>query len=76
MDVRLIGWRYKNIRGGLDGLQIDLGNPPSHWTLIQMPNGMGKTTTMQLLRAAFSGMQLDEGIVRDFRSSDLGSVKK
>lgn len=38
--------------------------------MIQMPNGMGKTTTMHLFRAAFSGEQLDAEIVRGFRPSD------
>ena len=37
MDVKLISWRYKNIRGGLSEVEITLGNPPSRWTLIQMP---------------------------------------
>jgi hypothetical protein len=70
MDVKLNGWSYKNIRGGLAGVDIKLGNPPSRWTLIQMPNGMGKTTTMHLLRAAFSGGDQDPEIVRGFRPSD------
>jgi DNA sulfur modification protein DndD len=70
MDVKLISWRYKNIRGGLSGLEIKLGNPPTRWTLIQMPNGMGKTTTMHLFRAAFSGEPLDAEIVRGFRPAD------
>src|SRR3954468_14428502 len=70
MDVRLVGWRYKDIRGGLSGVDIKLGNPPSRWTLIQMPNGMGKTTTMHLLRAAFSGETLDPETIKSFRPSD------
>ena len=70
MDVKLISWRYKNIRGGLSDIEVTLGNPPSRWTLIQMPNGMGKTTTMHLFRAAFSGEQLEPDIVRGFRPSD------
>jgi predicted transcriptional regulator len=49
---------------------IDLGSKPARWTLIQMPNGTGKTTTMALLRAALSGEPLDETTVRDFRPSD------
>jgi len=70
MNVKLIGWRYKNIRGGLNDVEVTLGNPPSRWTLIQMPNGMGKTTTMHLFRAAFSGEQLAPEDVRAFRPSD------
>ena len=48
MDVKLISWGYKNIRGGLSGVSLKLGNPPNKWTLIQMPNGMGKTTTIRM----------------------------
>lgn len=70
MDVRVISWRYENIRGGLSGLNVNLGNPPKRWTLIQMPNGMGKTTTMHLFRAAFSGEQLEPEIVRSFKPTD------
>src|ERR1700689_3069007 len=70
MDVKLIGWRYKNVRGGLSGVEVKLGNPPNRWTLIQMPNGMGKTTTMHLFRAAFSGEQLEPDVVKGFRPSD------
>lgn len=70
MDVKLISWRYKDIRGGLSGVDVKLGNPPDRWTLIQMPNGMGKTTTMHLFRAAFSGEHLEPDIVRGFRPSD------
>src|SRR5579872_1128582 len=70
MDVKLISWSYKNIRGGLSGVSLKLGNPPNRWTLIQMPNGMGKTTTMHLFRAAFCGEQLEPEFIRGFRPSD------
>src|SRR5688572_15327707 len=70
MDVRLVGWKYKDIRGGLSGVEVKLGSPPSRWALIQMPNGMGKTTTMHLLRAAFSGEDLPPDVVKSFRPSD------
>ncbi|WP_434390300.1 AAA family ATPase [Melittangium boletus] len=70
MKLRLLSWSYKNIRGGMRNITIDLGARPARWTLIQMPNGTGKTTTMALLRAALSGEPLDEMTVRDFRPSD------
>lgn len=54
MDVRIRGWRCHNLRGGLRNLTIDLGSEPARWTLIQMPNGTGKTTTMQLLAAVLT----------------------
>ena len=70
MDVRLLSWAYVRIRGGLDGVDVNLGSPPARWTLIQMPNGMGKTTTMQLLRATLSGATMDEDTVRSFRPTE------
>jgi len=70
MQLRVLGWRYENIRGGLRNVTIDLENSSARWTLIQMPNGTGKTTTMGLFRAAFSGESLTPEAVRDLRASD------
>ncbi|WP_414463546.1 AAA family ATPase [Hyphomicrobium sp. DY-1] len=70
MDIRVLGWSYENIRGGLREVEIDLGSPLPRWTLIQMPNGTGKTTTMALLRAVFTGEALSPNTVREFRASD------
>lgn len=70
MDLRILGWRYSNIRGGLRNVQVELGSPASRWTLIQMPNGTGKTTTMALLRAVLAGERLSPSAVREFRPSD------
>lgn len=52
MELRVLGWRYENLRGGLRDVSIDLESSPGRWALIQMPNGTGKTTTMSLFRAA------------------------
>lgn len=70
MEIRVLGWSYENIRGGLRDVRIDLGSPSPQWTLIQMPNGTGKTTTMALFRAVFTGEALSPDAVRDFRASD------
>ncbi|MGY8635613.1 AAA family ATPase [Bradyrhizobium sp. 14AA] len=70
MEVRLTGWKSQNIRGGLRDIEIDLGNLPPRWTLVQMPNGTGKTTTMSLLRATLSGTELSAQAVRDLRADD------
>jgi DNA sulfur modification protein DndD len=70
MEVRVLGWRYENLRGGLRNVNIDLESAPGRWALIQMPNGTGKTTTMSLFRAAFSGEALSPDFVRDLRASD------
>ena len=69
MELRVLGWRYENIRGGLRNVSIDVESA-GRWTLIQMPNGTGKTTTMSLLRAAFSGEALAPEAVRDLRAAD------
>ncbi|WP_394538808.1 AAA family ATPase [Lysobacter enzymogenes] len=70
MDLRIVGWSYKNIRGMRD-VQIQLGDLPAQWTLIQMPNGTGKTTTLTLMRLALSGEAPDPQVVRSFRPDDL-----
>ncbi|WP_316979538.1 AAA family ATPase [Shumkonia mesophila] len=70
MDVRVLGWRYENIRGDLRDIEIDLALTPNRWTLIQMPNGTGKTTTMSLFRAIFAGEALTPQAVRNFRAAD------
>lgn len=70
MDVRLTGWKATDLRGGLRDVEIDLGDSPCRWTLIQMPNGTGKTTTMELLRATLNGMELPAKTVRELRADD------
>ena len=70
MDVRLTGWSSQNIRGGLRDIDIELGPNPKRWTLVQMPNGTGKTTTMELLRATLSGADLTKANVRALRADD------
>lgn len=55
-QVRLLGWRASGLR--CPDHEIALTKPngkPHHVSLIQMPNGTGKTTTLELLRAALSG---------------------
>lgn len=70
MQVRILGWQYKNIRGLREAV-VDLGDDPPRWTFIQMPNGTGKTTTLTLMRVALSGEELSESAVRSFRPDDL-----
>lgn len=69
MDLKVMGWRYRNIRGGVRDLEIDLSSAP-RWTLIQMPNGTGKTTTMTLLRAALTGVEPTPSEINEFRADD------
>ncbi|WP_404337785.1 AAA family ATPase [Sphingomonas sp. MMS12-HWE2-04] len=70
MDVCITGWRTENLRGGLRNLDIDLGEKPARWTLIQMPNGMGKTTTMDLMRWTLTGKELPAATVRGLRADE------
>jgi len=69
MELKVKGWKYQNIRGGIRDLSIDLDDDP-RWTLIQMPNGTGKTTTMSLLRAALTGVDLTATEVAELRADD------
>ncbi len=70
MKVLIRGWKTRNLRGGLKHLDIDLGEVPTRWSLIQMPNGMGKTTTMALLRKLLSNETVAPTEVLDLRADD------
>ncbi|MDZ7731419.1 MAG: ATP-binding protein [Natrialbaceae archaeon] len=63
MDLKITGIRYENIREfkevELDFTEDSPGNP-HHISLVQMPNGTGKTTTMNLIRTRRSWEE-DEG---------------
>lgn len=68
-DVRLLGWKAQGMR--CPDHEISLTRPngrPHHVSLIQMPNGTGKTTTLELLRAALSGPEAwsDPNIISEF----------
>lgn len=70
MQINLLGWSVRGMR--CPDVNIDLkGNDgsPAPVALIQMPNGTGKTTMLELLRAALSGegQKWAPDKVRDFR---------
>ena len=75
--LRIMGWKAEGLR--CPDHEIDLienRERPFHVTLIQMPNGTGKTTTLELLRAALSGNLEDRGEsadIRRFRKRDSDS---
>ena len=56
MKIRILGWRYRNIRR-MEDLEVDLTENGKLYpnSLIMMSNGTGKTTTLSLIRAVFSG---------------------
>ena len=68
-EIKLIGWSASGFR--CPDHQVELLNDrgePYHVTLIQMPNGTGKTTTLELLRLALSGGAVNEStqFIRSF----------
>jgi DNA sulfur modification protein DndD len=69
MRISLLGWTSDGMR--CPDVKVDLadGMEPSAVSLIQMPNGTGKTTTLSLLEAAMNGSATNwsETEVRDFR---------
>ena len=64
--MKILGWKAQGLR--CPDHEIDCCDPsgvPNKITLIQMPNGTGKTTTLSLLRAALSGIAHAELWSRD-----------
>ena len=58
------------MRIGEGSESFELGDPPARWSLIQMPNGIGKTSTMTLIRAVLGEENLSPEKVRGFRAND------
>ena len=60
--MRILGWKAQGLRCPDHDINCaDSAGNPYPVTLIQMPNGTGKTTTLDLLRAALSGAAFDPG---------------
>lgn len=60
--MRILGWKAQGLR--CPDHEISCTDPegsPYPISLIQMPNGTGKTTTLNLLRAALSGVAVSPG---------------
>jgi predicted nucleic acid-binding Zn-ribbon protein len=79
--MRIIGWKSEGLRCPDHELSFADGDAGAVFpiTLIQMPNGTGKTTTLQLLRAALSGEAESGGWnaakVKGFRKSGGAAAK-
>jgi DNA sulfur modification protein DndD len=70
MRIDLAGWSSEGLRS--PDVTVDLlgsNGAPAKVSLIQMPNGTGKTTTLELLKAALNKSAVDwtSGQVRSFR---------
>jgi DNA sulfur modification protein DndD len=69
MQISLLGWSSEGMR--CPDVRVDLadGLEPSAVSLVQMPNGTGKTTTLSLLEAAMNGSaaKWPEEQIRGFR---------
>lgn len=60
--MRILGWKAEGLRCPDHEIDCRDGqNKPFGISLIQMPNGTGKTTTLSLLRAALSGAAANGG---------------
>ena len=55
MKIRLLGWESENLRCPDSKVRFSADENVPKVTLIQMPNGTGKTTTLSLLKAALTG---------------------
>lgn len=80
MKIRIISWKYENIRK-MGNTEINLSMKEGGVypiSLIMMPNGTGKTTTITLMRGLLSGkaVQWNEKTVRSFaplrQTADMG----
>lgn len=72
-QIRILEWKAKGLR--CPDHSVDLtndANEPFPVSLIQMPNGTGKTTTLELLRAAMSGSATswDKAMVSRYRKKN------
>ncbi|ODR83294.1 hypothetical protein BG842_14075 [Haladaptatus sp. W1] len=77
MDLKIKSIRYENIRE-FEDLKLDLtrsNGDPHHISLVQMPNGTGKTTTMGLIRTLLLGNELTEEEVRSYQPNDFDAIQ-
>ena len=77
--MRILGWKAQGLRCPDHEISCaDSDGRPHPVSLVQMPNGTGKTTTLSLLRAALSGAAVDPGwdrqMVAEFRKRNTEST--
>jgi DNA sulfur modification protein DndD len=75
MRIQLLGWESRRLRCPDLNIDFTINGRVPKVGLLQMPNGVGKTTTLACLRAALDGSAADwnETKVRDFRPLDIPS---
>lgn len=80
-QLQLIGWKAEGLRCPDHSIDLMNKSSPSPVALIQMPNGTGKTTSLEMLRAALSGeaQRWDQKTIRSYRDQseniDRGSFE-
>lgn len=55
MQLQMLGWKSRGLRSTDLDIRLDQEGSIRRVSLIQMPNGTGKTTTLNCLRAALTG---------------------
>ncbi|MGD1804196.1 hypothetical protein ACP6PL_01970 [Dapis sp. BLCC M126] len=72
MKIEIIGWEAEGLRCPDMNINLLFGVNPAHVSLIQMPNGTAKTTTLSLIRAAMNGEadKWDAEKVKSFRRAN------
>ncbi|MGD1711906.1 hypothetical protein [Dapis sp. BLCC M172] len=55
MKIEIIGWETEGLRCLDMNINLLSGDKYAHFSLVKMPNGTAKTTTLSLIRAAMSG---------------------
>jgi hypothetical protein len=79
MNLRIEEIHYRNIRD-IGSLHLEFTKPgtsePRHISLVQMPNGTGKTTTMGLIRHLILGSELNDETVMGYEPETGASEGK
>lgn len=78
--MRILGWKARGLRCPDHEIScVDSEDQLFPISLIQMPNGTGKTTTLALLRAALSGAAIEPSWdwqrIAEFQKGNSGSAK-
>ena len=76
MNFELVGWKCEGLRCPDVNISFKRNGSAAGISLVQMPNGTGKTTTLDLLRAALTGSAVhwDEERVRDLRRTGTSNT--